>query len=94
MISYAKLRSGAWGVRVQGDPAVVGAIVTVTKRSGETKSETISEIVWQGEGVALCAIHQTARRGGGRGGQFPRSYRPRPYFVGRCEDAPCCGCCG
>lgn len=69
--SYTKLKSGDWGVRVQGKVAE-GDVVTVTKKSGETKRETISKVVWSGNGVSICAIEQSASprgyRRSGRGG--------------------------
>lgn len=59
--TYTKLRDGSWGVRVEGKTAV-GQTVTVMKKSGETKQETISRVLWTGEGIALCAIvSDTAR---------------------------------
>lgn len=56
--SYTKLRSGEWGVRVQGN-AKAGETITVAKKSGETKSERIAKIVWSGNGVTLCAIERS-----------------------------------
>jgi hypothetical protein len=53
--TYTKLKSGDWGVRIEG-AVKPGAIVTVTKKSGETKSETISKVLWMGNGISLCAI--------------------------------------
>jgi hypothetical protein len=53
--TYTKLRSGAWGVRCT-DAVTVGDTVTVTKRDGSVKSETIATIVWRGDGVTLAAI--------------------------------------
>lgn len=58
--TYAKLQSGAWGVRIQGQ-AKAGQEVTVTKRSGETKRETIAKVVWSGNGISLCAIGTATR---------------------------------
>lgn len=56
MISYSKLRTGNWGIR-STTKVVEGQSVTVTKKSGESKSETIQKIVWtDNAGVWLCAI--------------------------------------
>lgn len=52
--TYTKLRDESWGVRVVG-PAQPGPI-EVTKKSGETKTETIVAVVWSGNGVSLCQI--------------------------------------
>jgi hypothetical protein len=45
MNTYAKLRDGSWGVRVQG-AAASGDVVVVTKRDGTSKTETIGRVVW------------------------------------------------
>ena len=57
--TYTKLRSGEWGVRVQGT-ATVGQTITVQKKSGETKSETVAAVVWSGNGITLCALGRSA----------------------------------
>ena len=69
--TYTKLRSGEWGIRLIGR-ATEGQMVSVAKKSGETKSETIARVVWtgrdsrSGESVSLCAIGSTRspQRGG------------------------------
>jgi hypothetical protein len=53
--TYTKLRSGEWGIRVEGNPKI-GQTLTVIKKSGESRNETIAKIVWSGGGVSLCAI--------------------------------------
>jgi hypothetical protein len=58
--TYTKLKSGEWGVRVQGD-ARVGQVVTVKKRDGTTKTETIEKVVWSGNGISLCAVSRSAK---------------------------------
>ncbi|MDE2105533.1 MAG: hypothetical protein KGL39_50365, partial [Patescibacteria group bacterium] len=58
-ITYAKLKNGEWGVRVEGcdDPRrLVGQIVQVSKRNGETKEERIKALVWDKDEIALCKI--------------------------------------
>lgn len=57
--TYTKLRSGEWGVKVNG-AAKVGDRVTVTKKDGGTKVETIAQVVFSGNGVTLCAIRRDA----------------------------------
>lgn len=59
--TYSKLRSGEWGIRVQG-PARKGQSLTVAKKSGETKTETVRNVMWSGNGITLCAIEQSSRR--------------------------------
>lgn len=66
--TYTKLRSGDWGVRVQGTVSA-GAKLTVTKKSGERKIETIAKVVWSGNGITLAAIG-TRSGGGARYGSY------------------------
>lgn len=67
--TYTQLRSGDWGVRVQG-AVKPGAVVTVRKRDGSTKSETVQSVVWSGGGVTLCSISRRSSdtEVGGNGG--------------------------
>jgi len=53
--TYAKLRDGSWGVRLEGD-SVQGTVILVKKRSGETKQERLAARVWSGNGVSLWSI--------------------------------------
>lgn len=87
--TYTKLRTGEWGVRCAATHAVIGADITVTKKSGETKTERIRSVVWTDTTTALVAIEKTERPAS-RGSKWSRAPRAR----GICEDAPCCGCCG
>lgn len=72
MNSYAKLKSGAWGVRVTGQVRA-GDKVTVTTKAGKQKTETVERVLWSGGGVSLCAIagsESPSRYGcGGREGE-------------------------
>jgi hypothetical protein len=76
--TYTKLKSGDWGIRVQGIVRA-GDKVTVRKKSGESKVETVEKVLWAGDGVSLCMIRRAgliydddkfngygARRGGWR----------------------------
>lgn len=77
MNTYTKLRSGEWGVRVDGK-ASAGTSVTIVKRDGGTKTEIIARVLWTGVDkrtgrmVSLCAIggrnstRTSGRRGDGR----------------------------
>lgn len=53
--TYTKLKSGDWGIRVNGT-VTRGSQVTVSKKSGETATETVRTVVWTGNGATLCAI--------------------------------------
>lgn len=79
MITYTKLKDGTWGVRVSGETVAAGQTITVNKKDGTTKQETIKTIVWSGDGVQLCSVghahKSTATRGNtcaecGRGGKL------------------------
>lgn len=61
MATYAKLNSGEWGLRVPGRPRE-GQQVTVQKRSGESRAETIGKVVWSGNGFSLCTIEASNRQ--------------------------------
>ena len=80
MTTFTKIaKTGQWGVRGVG--LTPGLEVEVTKRSGDTTMVEIAEIVRDVNGVQTATICDAVR---------PRETRYR----GRCEDAPCCGCCG
>ena len=55
-ISYAKLKDGSWGVRGPVALIVDGASVVVHKRDGKTQNETIAQVLWSGDGVAVAAV--------------------------------------
>jgi hypothetical protein len=87
--TYTKLRSGEWGVRVEGAKPSIGATVHVTKRDGTAKTETIGAIVWSGEGVTLCAVASTARPTASR-----RTGAWRPCGYPGCSPGYCDDCDG
>lgn len=64
--TYTKLRSGDWGIRVVGDKPSVGMTISVKKRSGDAKSETVDKVIWSGTDdktgakIHLCAIAKKA----------------------------------
>lgn len=57
MATYTKLRSGEWGIRMEG-AAKPGMTVAVKTKAGKVKSETIAKVVWSGNGISICAISQ------------------------------------
>jgi len=68
-ITYMKLRTGRWGLRVEvdaGESVSMGDTVTVALKSGETKNAVIGRILWSGETdkgttLAFCEIGAAAR---------------------------------
>lgn len=62
--SYTKLKDESWGIRVEGGTPKPGQSITVRKKSGETKTETVNRVLWSGNGVSLCSISATAGKTG------------------------------
>lgn len=60
--TYTKLRSGDWGIRVEGE-IHAGNSILVEKKSGETKTETVNRVIWSGNGISLCTIARRGRTG-------------------------------
>lgn len=60
--TYTKLRTGDWGLRIEGARVGEGTPVVVVKRSGERKSERVGRVVWSGNGVTLATISRSATR--------------------------------
>lgn len=77
MTTYTKLNNGSWGVLVKGT-ATKGQKVVVTKKDGTTKTETVSAVLWSGDGVSLCSIASSAP-------SAATSRRLRPGM-----ECPCC----
>lgn len=61
MNTYTKLKDESWGIRCTSKVSP-GEVVTVTKKSGETKQETIKDIIWNKDNVWVCSIVQTQRK--------------------------------
>ena len=53
--NYSKLKSGEWGVRLEGT-AKTGDIVNVVRKDGKVKPEKLGKLVWEGGGAQLYAI--------------------------------------
>ncbi|NCA14195.1 MAG: hypothetical protein EBS89_08700 [Proteobacteria bacterium] len=85
--TYSKLRDGSWGLRIAGRVAP-GEQVTVTKRSGETRTETVRHIIWQAPdgSVTLAAIQ--------KGGAAPRTNRATYGRGYRGDSSYTCDECG
>lgn len=87
MTTYTKLNNGSWGLRVRGT-AKVGQKLTVSKKDGTSKIETVSAVLWSGDGITLCAIaasvSSVARSAFSTSKPATRKYRPG-------MDCPCCG---
>ena len=77
--TYTKLKDGSWGVRVEGITKPEGNI-TVTKKDGTSKEETIKTVVWSGNGVYLCSIVPTSNARP----SYVRGYQPARKWC-RCQ---------
>ncbi len=53
--NYSKLKSGEWGVRLEGT-AKTGDIINVVRKDGKVKPEKLGKLVWEGGGAQLYAI--------------------------------------
>jgi hypothetical protein len=99
-----RLYSGEWGARVAGAPSI-GDIVTITTRGGKSWDARVTAVHHATPDGAVCSAEsleprpaKPARgRGRGRGGsssaRFSSGAEVYTNRAGRCEDAPCCGCC-
>ena len=54
-VTYTKLKTGDWGLRIQGS-VKPGDAVTVSKKNGDVKRETVGKVVWTGNGISLATI--------------------------------------
>lgn len=54
-----KLRSGDWGIRVEGD-AQPGMVVEVRTKAGKSWQAAVGEVIWTGEGVSICTSVKSA----------------------------------
>ena len=94
--TYTKLRSGEWGIRSTQCALSPGDEILVSKKSGETKRETIARRVFAGGGVALYAIRQAQSRGGysrGYSSDYEGWHRDSRGNRYQC-DRPGCNCGG
>jgi len=87
MATYTKLRSGEWGVKVQGTTEA-GKNVVVTKKNGDTKNARILKVIWTNGKVSICAI---ARNNGRSNGYVPAKRDSRGYVTQRGHHEGYCG---
>ena len=59
--TYTKLRSGEWGVRIQGEHRKSGEVgpyeVKVKTKAGKVKTE-VCEVFWSGSGISLATVQR------------------------------------
>lgn len=91
--TYTKLRSGEWGIRVEGDIRS-GNSILVRKKNGEAKPETVDRVIWCGDGITLCSV---LRGRSGSGGGTRTSGKVCWETGARCystDGSPYCDECG
>jgi hypothetical protein len=65
MTTYTKLKDGTWGIR--GEGLIAGKSVTVVKKSGEQRVETVTHIIWTGvDGTQVASIQPSTPKSNGR----------------------------
>lgn len=55
-VTFTKLKSGDWGLRIEGGTVREGQAVTVAKKDGTSDSKTVGKVLWTGNGVTLATI--------------------------------------
>ncbi len=86
--------AGSWVVRVPDEANVrPGDTLTVVKASGETSDVIVDRLgpAFYALGVRWRNAHPVDRAR--RTYQSTGTHRTWKQTYGRCEDAPCCGCC-
>lgn len=87
MTTFAKLNDGRWGLRGKG--LKTGQKVTVTKRSGETKTCVVERVLWCGQdGTQLASILVTTQKNGQHGAKV------RQLHSGGNQETKLCWECG
>lgn len=90
--TYTKLRDGSWGVRAAGK-VVAGQTITVAKRDGSTKTETVDRVLWSGDGVTLASIaKRSPQQGYGRYNRPYGSAAPVAGYSRHCTGRDGCRC--
>ena len=59
--SWARLRDGSWGLRIEGAGLRAGDRVRARRKDGSDSIETIDRIVWTGEGVTVASVVASAK---------------------------------
>lgn len=94
MNTYTKLKSGQWGIRVEGT-AVTGQAVNIQTKAGKVRSEKVGSVLWSGPDkwtgklISLCSVLRGTDSWGNRISDGS-SYRAGVTAPG----GRCCGYCG
>lgn len=90
--TYTKLNSGDWGVKIVGEKPAEGSAITVKKKSGESKIETIGKVIWSGSGAHLCTITKAGAASTSSGSRSGRQRYTRRGDGGPRGSRPCYMC--
>lgn len=60
--TFSRLKSGDWGLRVNGVDVQSGDFVNTTTREGRKQRMLVDAVVWRGDGYSLCTISRQARQ--------------------------------
>lgn len=65
--TFAKLKDGTWGLRVNGPKPTPGTVVQVMTKAGRCEIKTVGTVLWHGAArdgklASLCSIEQSAVR--------------------------------
>lgn len=89
VITFSKLKSGSWGI--SGVNLEPGAVVTVTKKSGETTDAIVGRILWTGaDGTQLATLADRyttppATRATDDGNDYGRDEQGQPDYARQTE---------
>jgi hypothetical protein len=60
--TWARLRSGEWGLRVEGPTPRPGDSLEVRAKDGRTARATVGRVVWSDGQVSLATVERAPRR--------------------------------
>jgi hypothetical protein len=76
--TWTKLKSGDWGVRLEG-LGKPGQSVQVEKKAGGSSTVALDRLIWKGNGISLWSIRKSGGSGGGDSGwAVPKKYSSGP----------------
>jgi hypothetical protein len=58
IVTFKRLKTGAWGVTGPARLLVADAEIAVTKKSGETTTVTVGRVLWTGDGKTIATIRR------------------------------------
>ena len=62
MVTHTKLRNGEWGLRGPFHEVSTGCTVSVHRRDGQVRRETVGRVVWSDGVLAIAATERSEPR--------------------------------